>query len=137
MYEDLQFVDEMDVVVAEELNDYISVNFPWLPTRMDFSRIPAHIHINWGKATDDEVYDFLNSTLLSNYSHVAVLYAPNEKVKIFELEYATREFDYISLGKQIYVVFGCTRKDEYWDINKNLFAYVHLGADIWAIDKKG
>lgn len=130
MYEDLEIIDSLGVDQADSINNYISEHYPWLPTRMDFSKIPNSSHIRWGKVSDEKVEEFILSSPLSEFEYVAVLYSYAEPILIYKLRYAAKEFDYISKGKQIFLVLGVVKNNGKWNIDKSNLIYAHTGFDI-------
>ncbi len=132
MYQDLEVIGDLNVNESKGVNDYISSHYPWLPSRMDFSKIPNHSHIHWGSVSDSEVEEFVLSSSLSEFEYVAVLYSSSEPMFIFKLEYAAKEFDYISKGKQMFVLFGVKDSGSNWELCKSNIIYAHTGFDIWS-----
>ena len=126
----------MDVNLSAELNRYVSTNYPWLPTRMDFSRIPNHSYLHWGSATDNEVEVFVRSSPLSRFRYVTVLHSAEEPMNVYTLEYAAKEFDRISRGREIFLMFGVREKGQKWCVSKSNLIYAHTGRDIWSTNNK-
>ena len=114
----IEVIAELDDTVSTAVENYISAVYPWLPTRMDFSKIPNHTHIKWGKATDEEVEEFILASSLSIYNYCAVLYSPDKPMKIFSLDYLSKEIDLISSNKQIFIVFGASKNNNNWKVDK-------------------
>jgi len=132
MNEDIRIVAELDIHQSKILNDYVSFSYPWLPSRMDFSRIPNHSHLNWGSATDIKVQEFILASM-SDFSNLAILYSEKEPISIVEIGYAAIELGYLSKARQIFLAFGASKIGGDWVVEKTRFLYVHTGFDIWCV----
>lgn len=130
-YDDLGLLGELGIDIAAKLNEHISTHYPWLPTRMDFSRIPNSSHLHWGSVSDDEVERFVHSSPLAEFEYVAVLHSASEPVLVYELVYAAKELERIGKGKPVFVVFGAVRDGSGWNVAESTFLYAHHAVDIW------
>ena len=135
MVDDLQVIDELDLQASVDFDAFISENYPWLPTRMDFSRIPGHTHFSWGQADDEETTTFFRDTHLAEFEYVAVLLSVSEPMRVYRFTDATENLDLIAENHEIYLIVGVTRNATLWQVESRRFAYIHTGRDIWVVDK--
>lgn len=131
MIDTLKQIDELDSEITAEVEKVLSENYPWLPTRMDFSQIKDHEYLHWGNATDDEVEQFILCSSLSSFSYVAALYSPKIPIKIFGLEYAAKELDPICLDYTCLFLLGAEKLTGNWRVDTKCFAQLKVPFDIW------
>lgn len=66
---------------------------PYLPLRLDWSKIPNRSSIAWNLKSDQEVVEWARSLRIGKYSHVALWYSSNEPCLITAFDFGVSNLD--------------------------------------------
>lgn len=113
--------------LAKKLNDYISENYPWRGTHIDWPKISGSIHFDWGQASDNEAHNFLKETTIGTSTKVFSLYGNNLPILEFEAEFAFSHLSLISCASEMFFLFA----GEAGSPKQAVFAEFETGSHIW------
>lgn len=123
-----EFIANGDVLLGSkassaEFNDYVTKNYPWTPSSLDWTQITDSKRIDVMQISDAGVGEFLSLITVSSYEYIALLHSAQQSNYIMKISFLIENLDLMLrlMGQQGYLV-GMENHHGEWKYNYKALA---------------
>jgi hypothetical protein len=86
-----EYTEIIPAELCKKFNDFVSAQYPWVPVtayRIDWEKLLSYKRFQWDDASNEEIAKFLNTTCLSMFKEVCMVYSYREPGILVAFEFA-------------------------------------------------